>query len=78
MKTLLVAPDLLALDKITLHAETIVLIVRTVQPSACCPRCQLPSIKVHSRYARRVADLPWEGKCRSAGVAHSEVFLPEC
>jgi transposase len=61
MRTLLVAPDLLELDKITLHPEAIILIVKTVQQAACCPRCQTPSLQIHSRYIRKVADLPWEG-----------------
>jgi transposase len=61
MKTLLAAPDLLALEKITLRPEAVVLVVNTCRPSACCPRCQAPSVKVHSRYVRSVADLPWQG-----------------
>lgn len=60
MKTLLIAPSLLKLEKIVLRSEAIVLIVNTMQPMSCCPRCQSPSLKVHSRYQRRVADLPWE------------------
>lgn len=61
MKTLLAAPDLLALEKITLRPEAVVLVVHTNRTSACCPRCQASSVKVHSRYVRSVADLPWEG-----------------
>jgi len=29
--------------------------------AACCPICQTPSRRVHSRYVRVVADLPWGG-----------------
>ena len=61
MKTLLAAPDLLALEKITLRLEAVVLVVNTIQSSACCPSCHLPSVKVHSRYMRNIADLPWQG-----------------
>ena len=31
----------------------------TIAPTAACPRCAVPSSSVHSRYQRRLADLPW-------------------
>ncbi len=31
------------------------------QPSSLCPGCNRRSSRVHSRYRRTVADLPWEG-----------------
>src|SRR5262249_36515039 len=31
------------------------------QAQAACPKCQAPSRRVHSRYLRTVADLPWQG-----------------
>jgi hypothetical protein len=34
---------------------------RTVGAGACCPVCGLRSVRVHSRYERAVADLPWHG-----------------
>src|SRR4051812_39855139 len=30
-------------------------------PTASCPRCCTPSARVHSRYERTLADLPWQG-----------------
>ncbi|WP_244560591.1 MULTISPECIES: transposase family protein [Azospirillum] len=43
---------------------------RTASPSSSapdthqvpCPRCHAPSSRVHSRYERRLADLPWQGR----------------
>ncbi len=35
--------------------------VSTISPEALCPLCQCRSEKVHSRYVRLVADLPWMG-----------------
>ena len=35
--------------------------VVTDSPSACCPTCNRPSTRVHSRYQRRLADLPSGG-----------------
>lgn len=35
--------------------------VSTISPEALCPLCQCRSEKIHSRYVRVVADLPWMG-----------------
>ena len=39
----------------------IVMVLQTRRNEACCPLCGTPSRRVHSRYLRRLADLPWEG-----------------
>lgn len=33
----------------------------SVQHSAACPRCGTPTTRIHSRYTRTLADLPWAG-----------------
>ena len=35
--------------------------LKTCRVSAQCPRCGTSTKKVHSRYVRRLADLPWHG-----------------
>jgi hypothetical protein len=35
--------------------------LRACRASAVCPECQTISWRVHSRYARKLGDLPWEG-----------------
>jgi transposase len=35
--------------------------LRTSRPFSCCPVCGTVSRRVHSRYVRRLGDLPWEG-----------------
>lgn len=35
--------------------------VAPVAPSAACPVCGRSSRRIHSRYARKIADLPWHG-----------------
>nr|WP_232298788.1 ISL3 family transposase [Granulicella tundricola] len=35
--------------------------LRTSRPFSCCPVCGTASRRVHSRYLRRLGDLPWEG-----------------
>lgn len=54
------APDLRcdSLD-IDLFASTMTFVVTSTQADSCCPRCQAPSSRIHSRYVRTVADLPW-------------------
>jgi transposase len=59
MKTLLVNPAILSLEKIITRSDSIILVVTTSRPQAHCPRCQHLSPRVHSRYQRAVTDLPW-------------------
>jgi len=58
---LLADPRWVRLECMTTNEQTITLIVTTIQPRASCPRCQQFSTRVHSRYVRTVADLPWLG-----------------
>ena len=40
--------------------QAIIALNLTSQPtSRPCPLCQVPSERLHSRYKRRLADLPW-------------------
>jgi transposase len=50
------------LTGMTLEPEDVLLQVTTTAPAANCPRCAVPSCPVHSRYQRRLTDLPW-GTC---------------
>ncbi len=56
-------PDPACLHLIRLEADQqcITIVVTTPTPEARCPLCQRPSVRVHSRYTRRVADRPWMG-----------------
>src|SRR4029453_4175243 len=47
------------LEAVTVEPETLQLQLTTTAPSACCPRCAVPSTRVHSRYQRHLTDLPW-------------------
>jgi transposase len=40
----------------------LIVMVASTQPNACCPACGIASGRVHSRYTRMVADLPWGGR----------------
>jgi transposase len=59
--TLLADPEAIRLEKIVQHASSLTLVVRAKRAQAACPRCLRPSTRVHSYYARKVADLPWHG-----------------
>ena len=58
---LLPATGLLNLDCVIPAADVITLVASTNRPQVNCPSCGHPSERVHSRYTRTVADLPWQG-----------------
>lgn len=69
----------LAVTAVTVTPDLIAIAAATHAPTANCPRCDRPSDRVHSRYTRTAADLPWQGRrvilrvtvrrfrCRTAG-----------
>ena len=71
----------LTVTAITLTPDFIGIAARATCPTARCPVCDAPSDRVHSRYVRTVADLPWQGRpvvlrltarrfrCQTAGCA---------
>ena len=61
MKTLLAGAQILKLEKIVQMSGAITLSVSSAQAIVICPSCQTVTSKVHSRYERAAADLPWEG-----------------
>jgi len=61
MKTLLAGAQILKLEKLVQMSGAITLFVGSVQAIVNCPSCQTGTNKVHSRYERAAADLPWEG-----------------
>jgi transposase len=58
---LLPDPAELRLDHVISESQSITIVVATARPTASCPACQRPSARVHSRYVRSLADLPWSG-----------------
>ncbi len=59
----IILPDSEALDLVGVSAgaEVIILSAKTASRKARCPVCGKPSGWVHSRYARTLADLLWQG-----------------
>lgn len=60
-RTILPAPKLLSLIGIRVTENAITLVAKTSSRGARCPVCSKRSARVHSRYARTLTDLPWQG-----------------
>ncbi|MBA2678332.1 MAG: transposase family protein, partial [Ktedonobacteraceae bacterium] len=54
-------PDAIELDKIVSGIRFVTIVVRATRLQAQCPLCHIASRRIHSRYLRHVADLPWQG-----------------
>ena len=62
VKPVLALPDGLELVASERIDDVLTMTVVSTQESPCCPRCHEPSMRVHSRNTRRVADLPCGGQ----------------
>jgi len=60
--TLLPKSQGLKLQDVAMNAEMVSLSVESTCPSACCPVCGQRTARLHSRYLRTLADLPWGGR----------------
>lgn len=80
MKTILAAPNLLQIEKIALYPGEVRLVAKARPLKSACPSCGRQSDKVHSRYRRRLADLPWEGIPARLILSVRKFFClnPEC
>ncbi len=57
-------PDLpgFSIEQITLSGGVITVLAQSRTVSASCPTCAQLSSRIHSRYQRKLADLPWSGR----------------
>ncbi len=60
-RTVLPSPKLLNLIGVRAEENAITLSAQTSTSAARCPACGKRSARVHSRYMRTLADLPWQG-----------------
>jgi transposase len=51
----------LCLEQILSAPDLITIVVHACRSTAACPACSHVSDRVHSRYVRTLADLPWQG-----------------
>ncbi len=58
----------------------LLMLLRAVRPDSACPGCGTFSDRVHSRYQRKLSDLPWEGLPVRVQLRTRRFFCvrPEC
>jgi transposase len=71
---LLPDPAVLTLDSLAIQNGVIVFAARAVTAGATCPSCDHPSQRVHSRYARTLLDLPWQGNAVRIALSVRKFF----
>jgi len=54
-------PAAVTLERIAADATSVTLVVRAHRARVPCPCCGHSATRVHSRYTRRLGDLPWQG-----------------
>jgi transposase len=73
-------PSGLIVERIDQVDNTIVVTARAGIQAVMCPLCSSPSRRVHSRYVRRVSDLPCSGRSVCLRVVTRRFFCntPHC
>lgn len=51
----------LACEEVRLIDDSVAIFISSTSPTSRCPQCCQSSGRVHSRYERELADLPWQG-----------------
>lgn len=80
LQALLPDPACLALESLTIQEGDIVFTVQTTNSSVSCPLCGNRARRVHSRYQRVLADLPWQANPVRIKMNARKYFCdnPEC
>jgi transposase len=70
----------LKLQDVAINAEMVSLSVESSCPSVACPVCGQSTARLHSRYLRTLADLPWGGRSvrLALRVRRFRCSHPEC
>jgi transposase len=74
---LLGAPEGSCLVHACLDVDNLTVHLATTAPLAACPRCGSGTCRVHSRYTRRLDDLPCLGRCVRLQVAVRRFVCPQ-
>ncbi len=64
----------LSLDGVAIGPSSVDLFLRTASEAADCPLCGRPARHVHSRYARHVGDLPYQGRATTLHIRARRFF----
>jgi transposase len=62
LPVLSVDPANLTLQSVEAGTSSAIIYVKATAAQARCPKCNEPSKRIHSRYVRKLADLPWQGQ----------------
>ena len=76
-RTVLPVSKLLNLTSVRADESTITLCAQPSTSAAQCPTCAKRSTRVHSRYMRTLADLPWQGVPVSVHLRVRRFFCDE-
>ncbi len=73
-------PAGLIVDRVVVDLDRVTVAARARGAAGSCPLCRRPSRRVHSRYARRFGDLPWQGRVGQLDVQvrRFRCSTPEC
>jgi transposase len=74
------SPSMLGQLQLTIVPDLIEIRVRCASAATTCPICGQPSTRVHSRYTRTLADLPWHGTPVNLELQARRLFCdtPDC
>ncbi len=62
LTTLFSLPAHLLVEDVLVESQVLTLVITSTLPEMPCPDCHQPSNRIHSRYTRRLADLPCQGR----------------
>ena len=68
--------DGLHIEQVTPSTHELLISVISSSPTACCPLCGVQAWRIHSRYTRRVADLPCAGRHVTLLLTVCKFFCP--
>lgn len=70
----------LVADRVAVAPDRVIVAVRARGTVASCPLCRRSSRRVHSRYVRRLGDLPWQGRVGQLDlrIRRFRCSAPEC
>jgi transposase len=68
------------LRRLSVHDAHVTIVLQSTAKSACCPLCQQPASRVHSRYIRHLTDLPCQDRAVRLQVEVRRFFclVPDC
>ena len=64
----------IGVSSVTLEDDRAVFHIRSISLCSLCPKCNMLSIKVHSRYSRTILDLPLSGRSAEVRISVRKFF----